>query len=38
MWENCVGMMDVDAIDHLEPDSWEDGTPKMPCVPYNVHR
>ena len=31
--------MEVDTIDDLEPESWEDGAPKMPCVPCTrVHR
>ena len=39
VWEDYVGMVEVDTIEDLEPESWEDGTPKMPCVPRtHVHR
>ena len=32
-------MMEVDAFEDLEPDSWEDGARKMPCVPCtHAHR
>ena len=28
VWEDYVGMMDVDTTEDLEPDRWADGTPK----------
>ena len=39
MWENYVGTMEVETIEDLEPESWEDGNPNMPCVPCtHAHR